>query len=442
MIDIPRTVHESECEILARMLLNLDAYRTCCARLTATDFSDRFHQKVFELLKEAGEKGEPETRMLTMAKAVQKSPFAKEVNRIGKIMSEYGHWAKNNHHLDYHLRVVVESAQRRRVADMGQACLDASQNESTDYREVISTLSNEILDRTVGTSERVFVGDTIFDTIDEIERAKVKPPLISTGLRILDDRMGGMGPGEVCTIAGMIGGGKTSLALHLCMYAAKHGKSIGYFSLEMSARDLQKRMIANLAAVNLSVLFTGRFTREEGQRIAHASNLVNQWKFAIFDRNKRLTVKHLRDIVMSHKKQYGLDYAVVDNLQLLTPLNPKDSREQQVSVFSRECKLIAGETGVTVIPLAQLNREASKSNIGPKKEHLRESSDIAANSDVILIVYERPAAEGEAVPNGWTPMTIRVDKQRRGPEVEVPVIWNKAFQQWDDPQFSAVEWEF
>lgn len=436
------TVLESEEFVIGFMLLRDEAFGRCAAKLTEEDFADDAFRYTFGLLKQLQRDGDGLVRMSAIGPKLIKEKGKEGAAKVSRAVVEYQHLPNFIQHLDYHMRKVIEASQRRKVEQMGKACLAASSSEETNYRELIQSLSTAILDRSVGTADNVFVGEMVNNTLDEIERSKTASRLISFGIASIDEMVGGLAPGEALTVAGMVGGGKTSFAVHMAMHAAKIGKSVGYFSLEMSRDDLIKRMIASVAGIDLASLFTGRFTADERKRMVEATNRISQWRIAIFDKCKRLTVDALRDIAASHKKEHGLDMFIVDNLQLMTPQNKKDPREQQVSEFARECKLVAGELQVCGVSLAQLNREATKAEKGPRKEHLRESGGIEQHSDHIFLLFPRSPSDSEKLTAEWHPTMLRVGKQRRGPEVDIPVIWNKRYQQWDDLRYEVKEWQF
>ena len=204
---------------------------------------------------------------------------------------------------------------------------------------------------------------------------------------------GGWHPEQLITIGARTGVGKSVFAVDSAVAACAAGRSVLFFSLEMSSDELLKRMISVVSGVLLSKLEPGVDKTEEEQRqIDNAVEEISTWKLTIEDKPD-VTLEHIkaRSKMQSQTKE-GLDLIFVDYLQLINPGNSgKKSRQEIVADLSRGMKLLAKQLKVPVMIVVQLNREDKGEDEDrlPSKADIRESAAIAADSDVIIILHRK-----------------------------------------------------
>lgn len=211
---------------------------------------------------------------------------------------------------------------------------------------------------------------------------------LSTGLKDLDEKLGGLQPEQLIIVAGRPAMGKTTLAMGFAAEAAvRQGKSVLVFSLEMSKGQLVDRLVAAEGRVPLKLIKNGTAAQEYGAQLGMAASSIQQAKLAMADR-PGLTMSRIRSMARRHKMRHGLDLIVIDYLQLLTGDGGTGNRTEEVSAMSRGAKLLARELQVPVVMLSQLNRSLEqRPNKRPVNADLRESGAIEQDADVILFVY-------------------------------------------------------
>jgi replicative DNA helicase len=196
------------------------------------------------------------------------------------------------------------------------------------------------------------------------------------------------------------------------------------FSLEMAKEEIFERMLATESRVDSHRLRTGHLTDGEWTRIANGMGALSEMKMYVDD-DANVGVREIRARARQMKKENGLGLIVVDYLQLMKSSGKFDTRTQEVGSFSRGLKRIAKELKVPLAALSQLSR-ASEAGPGrkarrPQLSDLRESGDIEADADVVLLIYRPEPKDGE------TPIAeLIIAKQRNGPTGTVKVSWDAA----------------
>lgn len=258
---------------------------------------------------------------------------------------------------------------------------------------------------------------------------------ISTGLKELDEKTGGLHDSELVILAARPGMGKTALATTLAENVAmgeKHG--VLFVSLEMSRLELAERMLCSRGRINGHSLRGGTLSQSDRRKLIEASSELSEAPIFIDDAPSR-TMTEIAAVARRLKRRSNLRLIIIDYLQLIEPDNQKDPRQEQVAKIARRLKGMARELNVPVLCLSQLNRqaEASKDNI-PKLSHLRESGAIEQDADIVIFVHreEYYATNEEARAEHRGKADIIVAKNRHGPTDTVRLTWLKDFTRFEN----------
>ncbi len=276
----------------------------------------------------------------------------------------------------------------------------------------------------------------VFDRLTELAESDSAIPGLSTGLVDLDRKISGLNKSDLILIAARPGMGKTSLALNIALNAAKKsGRTIAFFSLEMSREQLGMRLMSNESFVDNQTLVTGRLSEEEWAKIGLASSALSQTDIRVDD-NPTITVA---EINAKCRRLDNLALVVVDYLQLMTSSGERNSagenRQQIVSDISRALKIMAKELNVPVICLSQLSRaNEARQDKRPMLSDLRESGAIEQDADIVLFLY-RDDYYHEDSPDKNVAECI-VAKNRHGETGKVYLQWLPQF-----TTFSDREWQ-
>ena len=246
---------------------------------------------------------------------------------------------------------------------------------------------------------------------------------VPSGFKELDSLTFGFQRQEMIVLAARPSMGKTSFALNVAESAVfpKRGPAFPtlIFSLEMSASQLALRMLCARARVNMKLLRDGLLSKN-GDEQSHLIAAADEFSKAplFIDDSSSLSIMQLRAKARRVHSRQKLGLIVVDYLQLLSPVDPKVPREQQVAEASRGLKALAKELEVPVLVLSQLNRSSEKENRAPKLADLRESGSIEQDADVVLMLA-RPKDADEKFQVASDSAELIVAKQRNGPVGEL-----------------------
>ncbi len=280
---------------------------------------------------------------------------------------------------------------------------------------------------------------------------------VPTGLRDLDDRLGGLHSSDLLIIAGRPSMGKTALATNIAFNAAKklqesgRKSSVAFFSLEMSSEQLSTRILAEQSRIPSNDIRRGRISEDQFDKFIETSKNVSELPLYI-DETPAITIAALSNRARRIKRIYNLDLIIVDYIQLMRAVKTKDGRVQEISEITQGLKALAKELNVPVLALSQLSRAVEqRDQKKPQLSDLRESGSIEQDADVVMFVYReayylekqepRPAtvehAEWQAKMNDVSNLAeIIIGKQRHGPTGNIMLEFEAMFTKFKDTQIS------
>ncbi|EFM44893.1 MULTISPECIES: replicative DNA helicase [Corynebacterium] len=300
----------------------------------------------------------------------------------------------------YYAEIVAEKAVLRRLVDAGTRVvqLGFSGTEDAEIESVIDRAQQEVFaiaQRKTAEDYRV-LGDLIDPTIDELAALQQAGGVelgVPTGFIDLDKLTNGLHAGQMIIVAARPGVGKSTLAMDFIRSCSlQHGKSSVIFSLEMSASEIVMRLLSAESEVKLTDMRSGGVSTEDWAKIDDTLNRIQDAPLFIDD-SPNLTMMEIRSKARRLKQQHGLDLIVLDYLQLMSSGKKVESRQQEVSEFSRQLKLLAKELEVPVIAISQLNRgPEARNDKKPQLADLRESGSLEQDADMVMLLY-RPDSQ-------------------------------------------------
>lgn len=256
---------------------------------------------------------------------------------------------------------------------------------------------------------------------------------IPSGYAKLDEYSSGFQSGDLIVLAARPSMGKTALALSLASNAALLGRTVGFFSLEMSAEQLTLRLLSSESAIAHHSIRNATISSQEWLTLTSVAARLSEIKLFIDD-TAMLTVMDLRTKARKLKAENKLDMLVIDYLQLLTSSRRHENRHQEVSEISRSLKALAKELSIPIIALSQLSRAVDgRMDKRPMLSDLRESGAIEQDADLIMFLYR------DVVYNPETEHPSRAEliigKQRNGPTGTVPLNFVRELTKFIDLEF-------
>ena len=193
----------------------------------------------------------------------------------------------------------------------------------------------------------------------------------------------------------------------------KHGMPSVVFSLEMSRTEIVMRLLSAEAQIQLSAMRSGKMTDDDWTRLARRMSEISEAPLFIDD-SPNLTMMEIRAKARRLKQRHGLKLIVVDYLQLMSSGKKVESRQQEVSEFSRHLKLLAKELEVPVVAISQLNRgPEQRADKKPMLSDLRESGSLEQDADMVILIHRPDAFDSDDPRSGEADLIL--GKHRNGP---------------------------
>lgn len=362
--------------------------------MTAADFYRDDHRRIFSAMKALGDSGKP-VDAVTVAEALQNLGELESVGGLPYIVALASN-TPSAANLHRYAEIVREKSIMRGLYGvafrMEEACMNPGPKDAEKIASEAELAMMQLLDRQGG--EPVRVHDAIRGALREIDSRRERGGKLagqSTGFENIDWITGGLEPGQLVILAARPSVGKTALALNIADHVASTGAPALFFTLEMTGQELAMRLMASRSGVSMSDMRSGTASHDGWQRLSSVCGDTADVPLFIDDR-PGISVAYARAKARKIKRQHGLGLIVVDYLQLMK--GPGENRTQEVGGISRGLKALAKELRVPVIALAQINRAVeSRTDKRPQMSDLRESGDIEADADVIMMLYRNDGAE-------------------------------------------------
>ncbi|MFN8071410.1 MAG: replicative DNA helicase [Mycobacterium sp.] len=415
----------AEQSVLGGMLLSKDAIADVLERLRPGDFYRPAHQNVYDAILDLYGRGEPADAVTVAAELDRRGLL----RRIGG--APYLHTLISTvptaANAGYYAGIVAEKALLRRLVEAGTRVVQYGYAgaEGADVNEIVDRAQAEIYDVTERRTAEDFVPleELLQPTMDEIDAIASNGGIargVPTGFTELDELTNGLHAGQMIVIAARPGMGKSTLGLDfLRSCSIKNRLSSVVFSLEMSKSEIVMRLLSAEAKIKLADMRSGRMSDDDWTRLARRMSEISEAPLYIDD-SPNLTMMEIRAKARRLKQKSDLRLVVIDYLQLMTSGKKVESRQQEVSEFSRQLKLLAKELEVPVVAMSQLNRgPEQRTDKKPMLADLRESGAIEQDADMVILLH-RPDAFERDDPRGGEADLI-VAKHRNGPTRTVTV---------------------
>lgn len=416
----------AEQAVLGGMLLSKDAIADVLEKLRPGDFYRPAHQNVYDAILDLYGRGEPADAVTVAAELDRRGLL----RRIGG--APYLHTLISTvptaANAGFYAGIVAEKALLRRLVEAGTRVVQYGYAgaDGADVADIVDRAQAEIYDVTEGrnTSEDfVPLEQLLQPTMDEIDAIASQGGMsrgVPTGFVELDDLTNGLHPGQMVVIAARPGMGKSTLGLDfLRSCSIKHHMASVIFSLEMSKSEIVMRLLSAEAKIKLADMRLGRMNDDDWTRLARRMSEISEAPLYIDD-SPNLTMMEIRAKARRLKQKADLKLIVLDYLQLMTSGKKVESRQQEVSEFSRQIKLLAKELEVPVVAMSQLNRgPEQRTDKKPMLADLRESGSIEQDADMVILLHRPDAFERDDPRGGEADLIIA--KHRSGPTKTITV---------------------
>ncbi|WP_394023673.1 replicative DNA helicase [Anaerococcus martiniensis] len=329
--------------------------------------------------------------------------------------------------IDTYAKTVKEKALLRSLIGASEDIMELSYRQNEDVSSILSMAEGKIFDISQSKLNEglIKVADTLDETVQVINELSLNDGDITgvaTGLSTIDLKLSGLQPAQLILLAARPAMGKTALGLTMAWNAAREGKSVAFFSLEMSTLQLNYRLLSMVSMIDLEQVMNGRIKDDEWELLFRATKEIAQ-KDIYVDETPGITLSEMRSKLKRLKAEVGVDLVVIDYLQLMQADGRQENRQNEIASISRGLKSLSKELNCPILSLAQLSREADKrADHKPILSDLRESGAIEQDADVVMLLYREDYYDEEENPNI---AKVIVAKHRNGATGTLDLFFNK-----------------
>lgn len=407
--DVPPNAVEIEQAVIGAVLLEKGAYGKA-SFLSPECFYQRAHEVTWRIIEGLDKKGEP-IDLLTVATKLQSERLLEQAGGpfyISQLINKIGSTAN----LEAHARIVQQKYMLRRIIQIGGDA--ARTNDSHDPFERLDEINNSLSELNV-----------IANSADPLPVSGIMDAMVANKepVQYMFPDMGDldrhfcMGPGQVTVIGARPATGKSSFVLNIAMNLARMGHKSLFVSLEMSAQQLTSRICSSITGIDSERITRNDINEEERQRIADALIRHGAWiSRMMIDDRASLHANQVAGLLERAVKRHGCKVAVIDYLQLMDAEG--GSTYERMTEISKACKRAAKASGISLIELSQLKRRDG-AEVNPEMSDLRESGQIEADGDAILLLGREPGAQD---------LLVKVAKNKIGPIGNVVIPFNLSTQ--------------
>jgi len=416
---------EAEQSVLGGMLLSQEAVADVLEVVAGVDFYAPKHELIFNSIVSLFGRGEP-TDVIAVTDHLNK-----EGNLLKAGGADYLHsltsFVPTAANASYYGKIVADKAILRRLIDAGTKIAQSGYESQGEVEDLVNQAQSEIFQVATQSTKEDYVGlsESIDVAIRDIEMAQNRGGEltgISTGFSNLDAYTHGLHPGQLVIVAARPSVGKSTFALDMARNAAiKQNKPTIFFSLEMGRSEIAMRMLSAQSGIYLQSMRKGTLTEGDWAKLASVRGQINDAPLFIDD-SPNMSLVEIRAKCRRLAQQVDLKMVVIDYIQLMSSGKKVESRQQEVSEFSRALKLLAKELHIPVVALSQLNRQAEQSkDKRPELSHLRESGSLEQDADVVVLLHREGIFERDHPKAGEADLILA--KQRNGPTGTVTVAF-------------------
>ncbi len=392
---LPPQAPELEDSVLGALMIEKEAYMMVADLLRPESFYKDKNRLIFEAIRALAAKEQP-IDILSVAEKMKSQGTLEEAGGVS-YLSELTVRVASTAHLRYHAQIVAQKSTARDLIAMAAQIEEAAYDESNDIEDLLGRAEAGVFEISERSQKRdvTQIDPVIQEALQRIDKASLNEGNISgvpSGFTALDKITSGWQNSDLVIIAARPAMGKTAFVLSMAKnIAVNYKKPVAMFSLEMSNVQLVNRLIMNVCEIEGDKIKTGKMTKEERKRLDTKINELYNAPLYIDD-TPSLSVFELRSKARKLKREHKIELLIIDYLQLMNAQGMQfGSREQEVSIISRNLKGLAKELDIPIIALSQLNRGVeSRTGVEgktPQLSDLRESGAIEQDADMVCFIH-------------------------------------------------------
>ncbi|MBR4904644.1 MAG: replicative DNA helicase [Selenomonadaceae bacterium] len=424
---------EIEKKLLSAMMLKEGkVISSVAAILNAEDFYREEHRLIYKALLRIFNRGTPPD-VLLVEEELRRTNDLTKVNR--KYLFALIDYEFTTSRAEEQAQTIKDKATLRRLIEACEEIMYDAYEGQKAVGEIIEVAEKKIFSVTAKTHQSGFeelssIVNKSFERIQHIHNHPNELEGVPTGLIDLNKVTNGLQKSDLILLAARPSMGKTALALNIATNAAKSGKVVAMFSLEMSKGQLATRLLSTASGVNSQNLNTGNLEDSEMSSLIDAADWLSTLKMYIDD-TAGISLLEMRSNIRRLKHEHGLDLIVIDYLQLMQG-GRQENRQQEISEISRSLKAMARELDVPILALSQLSRSVElRAEKKPQLSDLRESGSLEQDADIVMFLYRDEYYNRDETENQNIAELI-IAKNRNGPTTSIRLQFQKEIMRFGD----------
>jgi replicative DNA helicase len=419
-----RQIHpetELEQSILGAILVDNRRLEQISTVLKADEFSDPFHQRVYETMLRLWEQGRGVSAQ-TLTALMRSDPGLKtlDMDYFGALEA----MAPAITNIREMARILHEASVRRELLRIGEDLANGALEADVERTpEVLVETAEKAL---YAVAQNSHYGEGAIDfheslrrTVENAEKAQARGGRLSgftSGFTDIDNLLGGLQPSDLLILAGRPGMGKTALGTNMAFHCAKaylddlaanaeypRGAPVLFFSLEMAAQQLSARILSEQAELEVWKIRNGKFTDSEWEKFVLTMQELSSLPLYIDD-SGGISIAQIAARARRLKREKNIGLLIIDYLQLVAPSRRHENRVQEITEVTKGLKTLAKELNIPVLALSQLSRGVdARDDKRPVLSDLRESGSIEQDADVVMFVFREEYYLKSREPEAGTP---------------------------------------
>ena len=416
---------EAEQAVLGSVLIDPEKTGDLMELLTPSDFYLETNRLIFEAISDLFTAGRTVDPVVLLDELIYRGHGSKISRDYFMQLIESTPTAAN---IKEYASIVRGKSMLRELQGVADDIIESTRSQQEDPQTVADLAEQRIYAVRQGREVKSFTPvseaiKSVYTSLDELASTPGQLPGLPTGIRELDNYIGGLNKSDLILLAARPGMGKTAFAMNMALNAAKRTrKTVVFFQLEMSAEQIATRLLSSEGHIDSKKLRMGTLEDSDLMDMADATKSLSELPI-LLDDNSGISVAEMKAKCRRLGDKLGL--IVIDYLQLMRAPGFKggDNRVQEVAEISRSLKIMAKDLGVPVLCCSQLSRGPEKRpNKKPMLSDLRESGSIEQDADIVLFLYREDYYNEEGKPKTNSADLI-VAKNRHGETGEIKLQW-------------------
>ena len=423
---------DAERAVLGCILINPDAISKSIQIINNKDFYNKANRIIYENMLQMTEQNK-QIDYITILEYLKKN---KQLNLVGDAYYITGltESAPSSHNVEYYAQIVKEKSILRNIINVAINISEQAYESKEDANDILDKAEQTlfILSQDLDKTKFKKLDPILHDVLDNWGNRKSGSLTgIATDFYELDNLLSGFQKSELIILAGRPSMGKTALALNFARnISIEHNFKVGFFSLEMSNRQLVERLVTSEAKLDSHLVRSGRLPKNEWKKLSEGASTLSESEIYIDD-SADLNIIELRAKARQIKAEQDIDILFVDYIQLLHAPGKAESRQQEISYISRSLKALSKELDIPVVALSQLSRAVeSRTDHRPIMSDLRESGAIEQDADVVLFIYRKYVYSKAEEDIGLGELIIA--KHRNGPIGSIKISFIDKYAKFDN----------